>query len=92
MSVTYITAHGTARSLTHWQGQGSNRVLMGTSQIRFCCAMMGIPSWTSYIHIFSLNFHNSPLREISPILQVGKLRLTRSICVHLLRERGGKGS
>ena len=41
-SVTYTTAHGNARSLTHWaEAKDRTRILMDTSQICFCCSTTG---------------------------------------------------
>jgi len=41
MSATYTTAHGNARSLTHWARPGMERVLMDSSRLRYCWAAMG---------------------------------------------------
>ena len=43
MSASYITAHGNARSSTHWAGLGIKPVLMDASQVHYHWATTGTP-------------------------------------------------
>ena len=51
-SLNYTTAHGNARSLTHWEARGWTRVLMDTSQILFHCSTVGTLNPVSFQSIF----------------------------------------
>ena len=63
-SVSYTTAEGNARSLTHWARQARDRSynLMVTSQICFCCATTGTLCTKVFNHTkLSTNINEMPV-------------------------------